>query len=58
MKARHQALIFCFLAVLAGNTAGAQQNPQNNSNTTSTVRGQILLPDGNLPTITIRFDSK
>jgi tetratricopeptide (TPR) repeat protein len=56
MKARHQVLIIFLLAVLSGNTAGAQQNPQNNSNATSTVRGQILLPDGNLPTITIRFD--
>jgi Flp pilus assembly protein TadD len=56
MKARHQVLIIFLFAVLSGNAARAQQNPQNNSNTTSTVRGQILLPDGNLPTITIRFD--
>jgi cytochrome c-type biogenesis protein CcmH/NrfG len=58
MKALHKVLIFCFLTVFAGNAASAQQNSQNNNsnNTTSTVRGQILLPDGNLPTITIRFD--
>jgi tetratricopeptide (TPR) repeat protein len=56
MKAVHQVLIFCFFAVLAGNAAGAQLNPQNSSSNTSTVRGQILLPDGNLPTISIRFD--
>jgi tetratricopeptide (TPR) repeat protein len=56
MKALHQVLIFGFLAVLAGNAGGAQQNSQNNTNNTSTVRGQILLPDGNVPTITIRFD--
>lgn len=56
MKGFHQVLIFCCLVVFAGNAASAQQNPQNNSTNTSTVRGQILLPDGNLPTITIRFD--
>jgi Flp pilus assembly protein TadD len=59
MKTRHQVLIIFFLAVLLGNAAGAQQSTQNNgnnSNTTSTVRGQVLLPDGNVPTITIRFD--
>jgi Flp pilus assembly protein TadD len=59
MKARRQILIICFLAILSGNAARAQQGTQsngNNSNSTTTVRGQILLPDGNLPTITIRFD--
>lgn len=56
MKALRQVLIFCFLAVLASNATGGQQTQQNNSNSTSTIRGQILLPDGNLPTITIRFD--
>jgi Tfp pilus assembly protein PilF len=56
MKALHRVLIFCFFAVLAGNASRAQQNPQNSSNSTSTVRGQMLLPDGNIPTITIRFD--
>jgi cytochrome c-type biogenesis protein CcmH/NrfG len=40
------------------NSADARQITQNNNNAsnTTTVRGQILLPDGNLPTLPIRFE--
>jgi tetratricopeptide (TPR) repeat protein len=58
MKARYQILTLCLLLILVNRSAQAAQNAQNNSggNTTTTVRGQILMPDGNVPTINIRFD--
>jgi tetratricopeptide (TPR) repeat protein len=56
MKALHQIVAFCFFALVAPNAAGAQQTSQNNSNSMTTVRGQIFLPDGSPPTMTIRFD--
>ena len=61
MKACYQILILCLFIVLADRTACAvqsSQNPQNNpgGNATTTVHGQILMPDGNVPTINIRFE--
>jgi len=58
MNVRHAVHILFFIAVFAGTAANARQNTQSNSAgpSTTTVRGQILMPDGNVPTINIRFD--
>jgi len=61
MTSRYQIQILCFswfFLLLVDCTVRAAQSPQNNSgsNSTTTVRGQILMPDGNVPTNNIRFD--
>jgi Tfp pilus assembly protein PilF len=58
MKTRHQIAILYCLLILSCCAARAGQLGQNNSgsNSTTTVRGQILMPDGNVPTLNIRFE--
>lgn len=61
LKPRHRILIGSILGIVAlsfCHTAIAGQFTQNNNNagSTTTVRGQILMPDGNLPSIPIRFE--
>jgi tetratricopeptide (TPR) repeat protein len=53
MKARYQILIASVLFVLLGNPIRAQLTQ---GSSTTTVRGQILMPDGNVPTSPIRFE--
>jgi cytochrome c-type biogenesis protein CcmH/NrfG len=57
MRPRLCFLIAGIFAVLICRPAFARQSNQSNSgNTTTTVRGQILMPDGNLPSLPIRFE--
>jgi tetratricopeptide (TPR) repeat protein len=57
MKPRVRILIGSIFAVLVCYPAIAGQASQNGgANGTTTVRGQILLPDGNLPSLPIRFE--
>jgi tetratricopeptide (TPR) repeat protein len=60
MRPFHRILIgsiLGILAVLVCRSAVARQSTQNNgSGGTTTVRGQILMPDGNLPNLPIRFE--
>ena len=60
MRTSRQILIgsiLGILALLACDPANARQSTQNNgSGATTTVRGQILMPDGNLPNLPIRFE--
>jgi tetratricopeptide (TPR) repeat protein len=59
MKMPYRVLIAGMLIVFSGAPTNAQVVSQgtNNSNpNTTTVRGQILMPDGNLPSLPIRFE--
>ena len=58
MKAGYRSLWLCLMLPLVCYVASARQLTQNGStaNTTTTVRGQILMPDGNVPTFNIRFE--
>jgi Tfp pilus assembly protein PilF len=57
MRPRFRILIGTILTVLVCHPAIGRQATQGNTGSgTTTVRGQILLPDGNLPTFPIRFE--
>lgn len=57
MRPRFRILIGSIFALLICHPVVAGQASQGNTgNGTTTVRGQILLPDGNLPTLPIRFE--
>jgi tetratricopeptide (TPR) repeat protein len=57
MRPRHRFFIAVIFVILICRSSIAGQLPQNNNNGgTTTVRGQILLPDGNLPSLPIRFE--
>jgi len=61
IRPRHRILIGSILgifAVLVCRPAIGGQSTQNNNGagSTTTVRGQILMPDGNLPSLPIRFE--
>jgi tetratricopeptide (TPR) repeat protein len=61
MRPRYRILIFLIagvFAILVSRSTIARQLTQNNNNAgaTTTVRGQIMLPDGNLPSLPIRFE--
>jgi cytochrome c-type biogenesis protein CcmH/NrfG len=58
MTPRYRILLAFVLIIIPIIPACARQNTQNNNaaGSTTTVRGQILLPDGNLPSLPIRFE--
>jgi cytochrome c-type biogenesis protein CcmH/NrfG len=48
--------IFCFRISANAQTTSQGSSGASSMNSTTTVRGQILLPDGNLPSLPIRFE--
>lgn len=53
----HRIFVATIFAVLiSGPTVAGQATQNNRAGATTTVRGQILMPDGNLPTLPIRFE--
>jgi Flp pilus assembly protein TadD len=58
MTPRYRILLAFALVIIPVTPACARQTAQSNSGagSTTTVRGQILLPDGNLPSLPIRFE--
>jgi Tfp pilus assembly protein PilF len=58
MRSRLGLLVvgICAVLICCPALAGQTNQDNNNANSTTTVRGQILLPDGNLPTLPIRFE--
>jgi cytochrome c-type biogenesis protein CcmH/NrfG len=57
MKTRDRVLIGTILMGCFAVWAGAEPVPQlSPSSSTTTVRGQIMMPDGNLPSLPIRFE--